>query len=147
MNFVEVLDNLIPSDFIPKKDDYFRMYRDALDYLNIIKCSRFKAMYFGSLQIGPDVYNWVDSKGDKDFTEKYQSCCIFIMNDLYNRLKDKKQELVEISLCILYSMLALYVDRKNIKLDKITMDLLAENDKYVQDGELNSEFGKDVNNG
>lgn len=147
MNYLDIIDNLIPSDFIPTKGKYLDMYDQALGYLNDIKCSRFKAMYFGSLQIGPDFYTWKDDKGDKDFTSKYQACCIYIMDNLYARLKDKKQELIEVSLCILYSMLAMYVERKNLKLNSLTKTLLEENDKYVKDEDFTNEFHKEANNG
>lgn len=147
MNFLNIVDNLIPSDMIPSKKEYIDMFNQALGYLNDIKLSRFKAMYFGSLQLGPDFYTWKDDKKDKEFTQKYQSCCIFIMDNLYNELKDKKQELVEVSLSILYSMLAMYVERKDFDLSNLTKELLEENDKYVKDSDFDNEFHKEENNG
>lgn len=147
MNYLDIIDNLVPSDFIPTKEKYLDMYDQALGYLNDIKCSRFKAMYFGSLQLGPDFYSWKDDKKDKDFTSKYQSCCIYVMDTLYARLKDNKQELTELSLYILYSMLAMYVEKKNLKLNKLTKELLDENDKFVNDEDFANEFHKEENNG
>lgn len=139
MNYLDIIDVLCPSTMLPGKEDYVQMYNSALGMLNIIKLSRYKALYFGSMQIGPDVYYW-DGKKITDFTQKYLSVSIMVLSDLYERLKDKPQELVEVSLSMLYSMLSLFVSTKEELESKIDKNLISENDKYVKDDELKEEF-------
>lgn len=139
MNYLDIIDVLCPSTMLPGKEDYVQMYNSALGMLNTIKLSRYKALYFGSMQIGPDVYYW-DGKKITDFTQKYLSVSIMVLSDLYERLKDKPQELVEVSLSMLYSMLSLFVSTKEELESKIDKNLISENDKYVKDDELKEEF-------
>lgn len=139
MNYLDIIDELCPSTMLPRKEDYVQMYNSALGMLNTIKLSRYKALYFGSMQIGPDVYYW-DGKKITDFTQKYLSVSIMVLSDLYERLKDKPQELVEVSLSMLYSMLSLFVSTKEELESKIDKNLISENDKYVKDDELKEEF-------
>lgn len=141
MNFIELIDNLVPDEFIPTRNNYINMYKKSLMFLNTIKCSRFKAHYFGSLQVGPDMFSWQPDKKNQEFYSRYQACCIYIMNTLYNKLTNK-QELIEVSLSILYAMLADYMNKYDIDADKEISDLLAENDKYVKDSDLESEFNQ-----
>ena len=139
MNYLDIIDVLCPSTMLPRKEDYVQMYNSALGMLNTIKLSRYKALYFGSMQIGPDVYYW-DGKKIADFTQKYLSVSMLVLSDLYERLKDKPQELVEVSLSMLYSMLSLFVSTKEELESKIDKNLISENDKYVKDDELKEEF-------
>lgn len=139
MNYLDIIDVLCSSTMLPGKEDYVQMYNSALGMLNTIKLSRYKALYFGSMQIGPDVYYW-DGKKITDFTQKYLSVSIMVLSDLYERLKDKPQELVEVSLSMLYSMLSLFVSTKEELESKIDKNLISENDKYVKDDELKEEF-------
>lgn len=141
MNFIEILDNLVPDEFVPTRKRYISMYKKSLEFLNTIKCSRFKAHYFGSMQVGPDMFTWKPDKKNQEFYSRYQACCIYIMNTLYNKLTNK-QELIEVSLSILYAMLADYMNKYDIDVDKEISDLLTENDKYVKDSDLESEFSK-----
>lgn len=141
MNFIEIIDNLVPDEFIPTRNNYINMYKKSLMFLNTIKCSRFKAHYFGSLQVGPDMFSWQPDRKNQEFYSRYQACCIYIMNTLYNKLTNK-QELIEVSLSILYAMLADYMNKYDIDADKEISDLLAENDKYVKDSDLESEFNQ-----
>lgn len=141
MNFIELIDNLVPDEFIPTRNNYINMYKKSLMFLNTIKCSRFKAHYFGSLQVGPDMFSWQPDRKNQEFYSRYQACCIYIMNTLYNKLTNK-QELIEVSLSILYAMLADYMNKYDIDADKEISDLLAENDKYVKDSDLESEFNQ-----
>ena len=137
MKFLDILD-LIPSDFMPTKDDYISMYKKALGYLNKMKCSRYTAMYFGSMSAGPDYYTWKDLN---EFTRKYQACSIYIMNDLYPKMKANKDELIDISMSILYSMLACYVGALDYE-DKEMIKLLDENDKYNINPDVEKEFSR-----
>lgn len=141
MNFIEIIDNLVPDEFIPTRNNYINMYKKSLMFLNTIKCSRFKAHYFGSLQVGPDMFSWQPDRKNQEFYSRYQACCIYIMNTLYNKLTNK-QELIEVSLSILYAMLADYMNKYDIDADKEISDLLTENDKYVKDSDLESEFNQ-----
>ena len=141
MNFIELIDNLVPDEFIPTRNNYINMYKKSLMFLNTIKCSRFKAHYFGSLQVGPDMFSWQPDRKNQEFYSRYQACCIYIMNTLYNKLTNK-QELIEVSLSILYAMLADYMNKYDIDADKEISDLLVENDKYVKDSDLESEFNQ-----
>lgn len=141
MNFMEIIDNLVPDEFIPTRNNYINMYKKSLMFLNTIKCSRFKAHYFGSLQVGPDMFSWQPDRKNQEFYSRYQACCIYIMNTLYNKLTNK-QELIEVSLSILYAMLADYMNKYDIDADKEISDLLAENDRYVKDSDLESEFNQ-----
>lgn len=137
MKFLDILD-LVPDTFIPKKNDFISMYKKSLKLLNELQCSRFNAMYFGSLNIGPDFYSWKD---EKEFVSKYQSCCIYIMNDLYSKLKSNQSELVELSLSILYSMLAQYVSMLDLD-DNELESLLNTNDKFKTSEEFNNAFSR-----
>ena len=139
MNYLDIIDVLCPSTMLPGKKDYVQMYNSALGMLNTIKLSRYKALYFGSMQIGPDVYYW-DGKKIADFTQKYLSVSMLVLSDLYEKLKDKPQELVEVSLSMLYSMLSLFTSTKEELESKIDKNLISENDKYVKDDELKEEF-------
>ena len=139
MNYLDIIDVLCPSTMLPGKKDYVQMYNSALGMLNTIKLSRYKALYFGSMQIGPDVYYW-DGKKIADFTQKYLSVSMLVLSDLYEKLKDKPQELVEVSLSMLYSMLSLFISTKEELESKIDKNLISENDKYVKDDELKEEF-------
>lgn len=141
MNFIELIDSLVPDEFIPTRNNYINMYKKSLMFLNTIKCSRFKAHYFGSLQVGPDMFSWQPDRKNQEFYSRYQACCIYIMNTLYNKLTNK-QELIEVSLSILYAMLADYMNKYDIDADKEISDLLTENDKYVKDSDLESEFNQ-----
>lgn len=141
MNFMEIIDNLVPDEFIPTRNNYINMYKKSLMFLNTIKCSRFKAHYFGSLQVGPDMFSWQPDRKNQEFYSRYQACCIYIMNTLYNKLTNK-QELIEVSLSILYAMLADYMNKYDIDADQEISDLLTENDKYVKDSDLESEFNQ-----
>lgn len=127
---------LVPDKVLTKDKQYVELYNEALKMLNAIKLSRHKALYFGTMQIGPDTYYW-DGKKVSDFTQRYFSCCLYIMDNLYNKLKDKPQELVEVSLSILYAMLTLFVNTREYKVDET---LIEENNKYVKDDELKEEF-------
>ena len=100
MSYLDIMDELCPGIILPNKRDYIYMYNTALEMLNTIKLSRFKALYFGSMQIGPDVYEW-DGKKIADFTQKYLSVSMLVLGDLYEKLKDKPQELVEVSLSMM----------------------------------------------
>ena len=138
MSFLDVIDNLVPST-MPDVELYKKMYKWGLKLLNKIKCSRFNAMYFGSMQVGPDMYSWKDGSV-KDFTIKYQSCCLYVMGNLYNKItKENKKEITEISLFILFSMLSLFVESGGYTLDEETYKYLEENDKYT-DERLKGEF-------
>ena len=137
MKFLDILD-LIPSDFMPTFDDYVSMYKKSLGYLNRMKCSRFTAMYFGSMCAGHDYYSW---KNLKEFTQKYQSCCIYIMNDLYPKMKEQKSELIDMSMSILYSMLAALVNMEDYS-DKDIEKLLQENDKVQINPDIEKEFSR-----
>lgn len=139
MSYLDILDALCPSSMLPGVKQYIEMYNRALTMLNGIKLSRYKAMFFGSMQVGPDLYEW-DGKKIEDFTSKYFSCVIYVMNDLYKQKKDNMKELVEISLSILYSMLALFINANEKYSNKVDKSLIEENDKYVKDNELEEEF-------
>lgn len=140
MSYLDIIEELCPGIILPNKRDYIYMYNTALEMLNTIKLSRFKALYFGSMQIGPDVYEW-NGKHISDFTQKYLSVSMLVLGDLYEKLKDKPQELVEVSLSMLYSMLSLFMTTLDLA-DNIDSKLVAENDKYVYDNDpdLTKEF-------
>ena len=138
MNFIEIIDNLVPDEFIPTRNNYINMYKKSLMFLNTIKCSRFKAHYFGSLQVGPDMFSWQPDRKNQEFYSRYQACCIYIMNTLYQRLREDKEKLISMSLFILYSMLGVYVGSIDYIDDEIK-ELLDENDKY-KDNKLEGEF-------
>lgn len=140
MNYLDILDNLVPDKCPLQNHDIMRMYEKALEYLNTIKLSRNNAMYFGSMQIGPEVYSWKDDKNNKDFSLKYESCCIMLLTTVYQELKDDKQKLIELSLSVLYSMLALFVENKGLTFPESIFKLLKENDKYYNKEDFDKEF-------
>lgn len=138
MSFMDIIDELVP-DKVPMNNYYITdLYLKALKLLNKIKLSRNSAMYFGTMQIGPEMCSWKDDKNNKDFTLKYSSCCILIMSDLYNKIKDRKR-LTELSISILYSMLALFVEEKGLTLPEEVFKELEKNDKYFNN-DLSKEF-------
>ena len=100
-------------------------------------------MYFGSLNIGPDVYGYENLE---DFNHKYTTCCMYIMGDLYDKMKGNTTELVEISISILYSMLALYmnnIEKLSNGVEKKINKLVNINNKF-KDNKLKEEFKKEV---
>lgn len=142
MSYFDIVENLIPADNLTEKDIVSK-YIIALGYLNEIKCYRYNAMYFGSMSIGPDVYGYDDIT---DFDYKYTSCCIYIMGDLYDKMKGNMNELVEVSVSILYSMLALYmnkIDKLSNNAEKKISKLININNKF-RDNKLKNEFKKEV---
>lgn len=141
MSYFDIIEKLIPVNEINEKD-IVSMYILALGYLNDIKCYRYNAMYFGSMSIGPDVYSYDDLK---DFNHKYTSCGIYVMGDLYDKMKGNKTELVEMSLSILYSMLALYVGNIHLSknAEKKINKLISINNNF-KDNKLKEEFKKEV---
>lgn len=136
MDYFDVIEKLIEDKkSSPSDKDYLEMYKEALKMLNSIKLSRYKAMYFGSMQIGnPEIFEW---KKQKEFTRSYQAVCIHVMSSLYDAVADRKI-LGEMTLSMLYSMLSKYFDDKEI--DDEASKLLEENDKYCNDKDLEGEF-------
>lgn len=127
MSFLDVIDTFVPNDFPLTDKTFINVYRKSLELLNKLKLSRFNAVYFGSMQLGPELYSW---KNKKDFIKSYNSVCIYVMDDLYNRLKEDKQALIETTLCLFYSILSIYIENTHDKLPKDIQELLKENDKY-----------------
>lgn len=124
MSYEDIVNNLFPQE----KTNYKKLFKQALIYLNTIKLSRYKAIYFGLLHVG-DLSEW---KNDKEFKEKYATCCIFISDKLYVEMKNNIELLTEISLSILYTMLSRYILWKSYHIDKKLMELLDINDEYGQ---------------
>lgn len=135
MSFLDILDNLVMTGKLITKKDVPKLYAKALEYLNTIKLSRYKALYYGSLQIGPDMCQFDTFK---EFRDKYYSVCHFVVGDNADRCRNNNQGLVESSLIMLYAMLSLYMTTFNIDFD--CNELIEENDKYVTDEELKEEF-------
>lgn len=138
MSYMDIIENLIPDKVRLHEKDVIHLYKIALQYLNKLKCYRANAMFFGSMQMEPEMYTWKESKRNIEFTQKYQSCCIYIMNTLYQRLREDKEKLISMSLFILYSMLGVYVGNIDY-MDEEIKELLDENDKY-KDNKLEGEF-------
>ena len=134
MSYDDIITTLCP---VSKNPDYKNMFKIALKYLNEIKLSRYKALYFGSLQAGSEICMWTSQA---DFDKKYAVCCIYILGDLFDKMHNNMTELCEISLSMLYAMLSIYMNWKGEEIDDETNKLLEENDKYVKDKELESEF-------
>lgn len=135
MKFLDVLE-LVPDTFTPTQQDFIDMYKKSLEMLNSIRCNRYSAMYFGSMSIGPDFYSWNDFN---EYLKKYQTCCIYIMNDLYSRLKKEQGELIELSISILYSMLAQFITTLDFN-DEEIQNLIEINDKFELSEKFKSVF-------
>lgn len=136
MDYYDVIDKLVDEKKAsPSEKDYLHMYKVALQMLNNIRLSRYKAMFFGSMQIGtPEMFEW---KNTKEFTKKYQAVCIHVMSSLYESIDDKKI-LAVTTLSMLYSILAKYFDNKEV--DDEVNKLLTENDAFCNDKDLEGEF-------
>lgn len=130
---IDDLLELVPSDSF----DIPETYKLSLRYLNILKCSRYNAMYFGSMSIGDS--EMFTFKNKKDFMSKYFSACIYVMNDLYNEeAKTNTPVYIETSLFILHSLLSSYITSIEYS-DKEITKLIEENDKYKSSVELKGE--------
>lgn len=136
MDYYDVIEKLVDEKKAsPSEKDYLHMYKEALKMLNSIKLSRYKAMFFGSMQIGtPEMFEW---KNVKEFTKKYQAVCIHVMSSLYDNIENKKI-LAETTLSMLYSILSKYFDNKEV--DAEVTKLLNENDAFCNDKDLEGEF-------
>lgn len=137
MTYYNVIDDLvIDNKPVPSYDEYMELYRKSLQKLNKIKLSRYKAMYFGSMEVGnPDFYIY---NGYEDFNHKYQTLSIYVMSPSFIEvIKDDKLR-TELTLSILYSVLSTFF--KEAKLPKDIKELLKENDAFCDDKELDGEF-------
>lgn len=137
MNYLDVLD-LVPDSFPVKPKSYTELYIKALEGLNKIKLSRYSAMYFGSMMIGDPTF--FEFKDTDDFTQKYLSTCLCVVNTVYEKLNNDVDKLVSTSLSMLYSMLANYANIRNVKSETIDK-LIAENDNYKLNDEVKKDFG------
>jgi hypothetical protein len=136
MSFDDIMDLIPESPEILHYGNICKLYERSLELLNEIKTNRYNAAYFGSLQIGPNFYNWKD---DADFTNKYMSAGLYILRDLYNKEKNNNQVLCETSISILYSMLSMYLSNSDYSSGTLK-ELLEENDKF--ENKVDSEFLK-----
>lgn len=126
-------------ELVPSGDsfDISETYKLSLSYLNKLKCSRYNAMYFGSMAIADN--NFFSYKNKKDFLSKYYSACMYVMGDLYDKeAKNNTQVYIETSLFVLHSLLSSYTSSIEYT-DKELTKLLKENDKYKSTVDLKEE--------
>ena len=124
MTITDLLE-LVPSG---NEFDISETYKLSLKYLNSLKCSRYNAMYFGSMSIGDNEF--FSYKNKRDFISKYFSACMYVMGDLYDKeAKSNTSVYIETSLFILHSLLSSYMTSIEYS-DKELTKLIKENDKY-----------------
>lgn len=135
MSYNDIIDNLTFDELFPREEMIIRLYKTSLSYLNKIKLSRFNAMYFGSMTVGNESFSWKDIE---EFGLKYNALCIVLLDKVYNEFKKDKQQLIEVTLSAMYSMLAAYVNSIEYE-DVDVAKLIKENDTYKND-DLEKEF-------